>query len=100
MFHTDDHAGFSQLFLKPKRIWVGPWSSLVILKFLSVSISLGPSIIADGAEDVVIDGHHRLQLFKAAGFTIVPAVSVHYEHPDILVNPPGLRPEALKGGKV
>eukprot|EP00438_Fugacium_kawagutii_P031049 Skav231918 [mRNA] locus=scaffold3547:17712:21490:+ [translate_table: standard] len=44
--------------------------------------------------DVVIDGHHRLELFKAAGLTIVPAVSVNYEHPDILVNPPGLRPEA------
>eukprot|EP00435_Cladocopium_sp_Y103_P042440 s69_g11.t1 len=46
--------------------------------------------------DVVIDGHHRLELFKAAGLTIVPAVSVHYEHPDILVNPPGLRPEVCK----
>ena len=57
----------------------------------------GPTL---GHEDVVIDGHHRLELFKAAGLTIVPAVSVHYEHPDILVNPPGLRPEVgcLVGG--
>ena len=46
--------------------------------------------------DVVIDGHHRLELFKSAGLTIVPAVSVNYEHPDILVNPPGLRPDVCK----
>jgi len=48
-----------------------------------------PAIIVDSRYQVVIDGHHRLELFRSAGMTIVPAVSVNYEHEDILVNPPG-----------
>ncbi|CAE6963250.1 cobD [Symbiodinium sp. CCMP2456] len=59
-------------------------------------VKILPAIIVDSQYDVVIDGHHRLELFKAAGMTIVPAVSVNYEHPDILVNPPGLRPDICK----
>ncbi|CAE7311468.1 cobD [Symbiodinium sp. CCMP2592] len=59
-------------------------------------VKILPAIIVDSQYDVVIDGHHRLELFKAAGMTIVPAVSVNYEHPDILVNPPGLRPDISK----
>jgi len=59
-------------------------------------VKILPAIIIDSRYDVVIDGHHRLELFKAAGLTIVPAVSVNYEHPDILVNPPGLRPDVCK----
>ncbi|CAJ1366198.1 unnamed protein product [Effrenium voratum] len=59
-------------------------------------VKILPAIIVDSQYDVVIDGHHRLELFKAAGLTIVPAVSVNYEHPDILVNPPGVRPDIAK----
>jgi len=59
-------------------------------------VKILPAIIIDSQYDVVIDGHHRLELFKAAGLTIIPAVSVNYEHPDILVNPPGMRPDVCK----
>lgn len=52
-------------------------------------VKILPAIIIDSQYQVVIDGHHRLELFRAAGMTIVPAVSVNYHHPDILVNPPG-----------
>jgi len=52
-------------------------------------VKILPAIIIDSRYQVVIDGHHRLELFRAAGMTIVPAVSVNYEHEDILVNPPG-----------
>merc|ERR1712129_374269 len=47
-----------------------------------------PAIIVDSQYQVVIDGHHRLELFRQAGMKIVPAVFVNYEHEDILVNPP------------
>jgi len=47
-----------------------------------------PAIIVDSRYQVVIDGHHRLSLFRRAGMQIVPVVSVNYEHEDILVNPP------------
>lgn len=47
-----------------------------------------PAIIVDSQYNVVIDGHHRLELFRQAGMKIVPAVFVNYEHEDILVNPP------------
>jgi len=48
-----------------------------------------PAIIVDSQFQVVIDGHHRLELFRQAGMQIVPVVSLNYEHEDILVNPPG-----------
>merc|ERR1711874_425650 len=47
-----------------------------------------PAIIIDSQFQVVIDGHHRLELFRQAGMQIVPAVSVNYDHEDIWVNPP------------
>jgi len=47
-----------------------------------------PAIIVDARHKVVIDGHHRLELFRQGGMTIVPAVFVNYEHDDIVVNPP------------
>jgi len=47
-----------------------------------------PAIIVDSQYQVVIDGHHRLEVFRQAGMKIVPAVFVNYEHEDILVNPP------------
>jgi len=46
-----------------------------------------PAIIVESAYQVVLDGHHRLELFRAAGMTIVPAVFVNYEHEDVLVSP-------------
>lgn len=55
-----------------------------------------PAIIVDSRYQVVIDGHHRLSLFRRAGMQIVPVVSVNYEHEDILVNPPGTGKEVLK----
>eukprot|EP00931_Biecheleriopsis_adriatica_P005985 TRINITY_DN107456_c0_g1_i1.p1 TRINITY_DN107456_c0_g1~~TRINITY_DN107456_c0_g1_i1.p1 ORF type:complete len:569 (+),score=102.62 TRINITY_DN107456_c0_g1_i1:37-1743(+) len=59
-------------------------------------VKILPAIIVDSQYQVVIDGHHRLELFRAAGMTIVPAVSVNYEHEDILVNPTGVRPDITK----
>mmetsp|Transcript_160211 Transcript_160211/g.283816 ORF Transcript_160211/g.283816 Transcript_160211/m.283816 type:complete len:592 (-) Transcript_160211:82-1857(-) len=50
-----------------------------------------PAIIVDTKYKIVIDGHHRLELFKQIGMAIVPAVFVQYEHEDILVNPPGAK---------
>lgn len=47
-----------------------------------------PAIIVCSETMVLIDGHHRLELFRASGMTIVPAVLVRYGHEDILVNPP------------
>jgi len=55
-----------------------------------------PAIIVDSQFQVVIDGHHRLALFRKAGMQIVPVVSVNYEHQDILVNPPGAQKELQK----
>eukprot|EP00928_Gymnodinium_smaydae_P089430 TRINITY_DN73399_c0_g1_i1.p1 TRINITY_DN73399_c0_g1~~TRINITY_DN73399_c0_g1_i1.p1 ORF type:complete len:630 (-),score=92.61 TRINITY_DN73399_c0_g1_i1:98-1924(-) len=55
-----------------------------------------PAIIVDSKYQVVIDGHHRLELFKQAGMQIVPAVMVNYVHGDILVNPPGHPSEMQK----
>lgn len=50
-------------------------------------VKILPAIIIDSQYDVVIDGHHRLELFKAAGLSIVPAVSVNYEHPETWMAP-------------
>jgi len=47
-----------------------------------------PAIIVDSQYQVVIDGHHRLELFRKSGMRIVPVVVVNYAHTDILVNPP------------
>jgi len=47
-----------------------------------------PAIIVDAKHQVVVDGHHRLELFRRAGMNIIPAVFVNYEHEDILVTPP------------
>lgn len=55
-----------------------------------------PSIIVDSRHLVVIDGHHRLSLFRNSGMKIVPVVCVNYEHEDILVNPPGEGKDVLK----
>lgn len=56
-----------------------------------------PAILLDAHKRVVIDGHHRLRLFREAGLTIVPAVLINYGHEDILVNPPGVgHPEVTK----
>jgi len=55
-----------------------------------------PAIIVDSQHQVVIDGHHRLELFRQAGMLIVPAVFVRYEHPDILVNPPAANKDVTK----
>jgi hypothetical protein len=52
-------------------------------------IKILPAIILDSQFKVVIDGHHRLDSFRRAGMTIVPAVFVNYEHEDVLVHPPG-----------
>lgn len=52
-------------------------------------VKILPAIIVDSEYQVVIDGHHRLNLFRQMGMQIVPAVSVNYAHEDILVNPPG-----------
>jgi len=47
-----------------------------------------PAILIDSEYKVVIDGHHRLALFRHLGMNIVPVVSLNYNHEDILVNPP------------
>lgn len=52
-------------------------------------VKILPAIIVDSQYQVVIDGHHRLELFRSLGMKIVPVVSVNYDHEDILVNPPG-----------
>jgi len=52
-------------------------------------VKILPAIIVDSQYQVVLDGHHRLELFRRLGMKIVPAVSVNYDHEDILVNPPG-----------
>jgi hypothetical protein len=49
-----------------------------------------PAIILDSKFNVLIDGHHRLELFRALGLTVVPAVFIRYDHEDVLVNPPGV----------
>ncbi|CAE8705028.1 unnamed protein product [Polarella glacialis] len=59
-------------------------------------VKILPAIIVDSQYQVVIDGHHRLSLFRAAGMTIVPVVSVNYDHEDILVNPPGVMSDVQK----
>lgn len=59
-------------------------------------VKILPAILVDSMYEVVIDGHHRLELFRAAGMTIVPAVSLNYEHEDILVNPPGVGGDLTK----
>merc|ERR1712241_951087 len=59
-------------------------------------VKILPAIIIDSQFQVVIDGHHRLELFRQAGMEIVPAVAVNYQHEDILVNPPGVISNASK----
>merc|ERR1712054_748310 len=54
-----------------------------------MSLKTLPSIILCSKHQVVIDGHHRLELFRQVGMSIVPAVFVNYEHEDVLVNAPG-----------
>mmetsp|Transcript_41888 Transcript_41888/g.90482 ORF Transcript_41888/g.90482 Transcript_41888/m.90482 type:complete len:627 (-) Transcript_41888:417-2297(-) len=67
-------------------------------------VKILPAIIVDSKYQVVIDGHHRLELFRAAGMSIVPAVSVNYHHDDVLVNPPskdnGITKETVIGSAV
>jgi histidinol-phosphate/aromatic aminotransferase/cobyric acid decarboxylase-like protein len=54
----------------------------------ALPVKILPAIIVDAQYQVVLDGHHRLNLFRKAGMHIVPVVSVNYDHEDILVNPP------------
>lgn len=55
-----------------------------------------PAIIVDSKFKVVIDGHHRLELFRRAGMSIVPAVLVNYDHEDILVSLPDSNSQVSK----
>jgi len=55
-----------------------------------------PAIIIDSKHKIVLDGHHRLELFRQAGMSIVPAVFVNYDHEDILVAPPELTSQVSK----
>jgi len=55
-----------------------------------LSTKVLPAIVVDSQFQVVIDGHHRLEVFRQAGMRIVPVVSVNYDHEDIIVNPPGI----------
>lgn len=54
----------------------------------SLPVKTLPALIIDSKHQVVIDGHHRLSLFKQSGMSIVPAVFVNYYCEDIFVNPP------------
>eukprot|EP00747_Dinoflagellata_sp_TGD_P068731 gnl/TRDRNA2_/TRDRNA2_155841_c1_seq1.p1 gnl/TRDRNA2_/TRDRNA2_155841_c1~~gnl/TRDRNA2_/TRDRNA2_155841_c1_seq1.p1 ORF type:complete len:227 (-),score=48.62 gnl/TRDRNA2_/TRDRNA2_155841_c1_seq1:111-704(-) len=59
-------------------------------------IAVLPAIIVDSQHQVVIDGHHRLEVFRKCGMSVVPAIFLHYEHEDILVNFPGVKEEVTK----
>lgn len=59
-----------------------------------------PAIIVESKYNIVIDGHHRLSLFRSAGMSIVPVVVVNYAHEDILVNPPNSPVQTSKEGVV
>jgi len=54
----------------------------------TLSLKILPAIIVCSQTQVVIDGHHRLHIFKQAGMSIVPAVFVCLDHEDVLVSPP------------
>jgi hypothetical protein len=61
-----------------------------------LAVKVLPAIIIDSQLQVVLDGHHRLNLFRRAGMHIVPAVCVNYDHEDVLVNPPDAERPVLK----
>ena len=46
-----------------------------------------PAIIVDYNTNVLIDGHHRLHVFKNLEMKKVPVIYINYSHPNIIVNP-------------
>ena len=46
-----------------------------------------PAIIVDYNTNILIDGHHRLYLFKKLNMKKIPVIFINYTHPNIIVNP-------------
>ncbi len=46
-----------------------------------------PAIIIEHQHNILIDGHHRLNVFKKLKFNKVPVLYINYSHPSIIVNP-------------
>jgi len=81
LVHIDD--------LKPHELILGDRAGKLQNYLEDLPVKHLPAIIVCSETHTVIDGHHRLQLFKSSGMSIVPAIMLNYAHEDILVNPPG-----------
>jgi len=46
-----------------------------------------PAIIIEDKHNILIDGHHRLNVFKKLKFEKIPVLYINYSHPNIIVNP-------------
>jgi histidinol-phosphate/aromatic aminotransferase/cobyric acid decarboxylase-like protein len=51
------------------------------------NLKIIPSIIVDYNTNVLIDGHHRLSVFKKLNLNKVPVLYINYSHQNIIVNP-------------
>jgi len=54
------------------------------------NIKIIPAIIIEHKNNILIDGHHRLNVFKQLKFTKIPVLYINYYHPNIIVNPNNL----------
>lgn len=46
-----------------------------------------PAMIVDYNTNILIDGHHRLYLFKKLNYKKIPVLYINYNNPNIIVNP-------------
>ena len=46
-----------------------------------------PAIIVDYKTNILIDGHHRLEVFKVLNINKIPVIYIDYLHPNIIINP-------------
>lgn len=88
LVHIDD--------IKPHELVINERAEKLQSYIADLPVKTLPSIILDSKFNVLIDGHHRLELFRALGLTVVPAVFITYDHEDVLVNPPGVGPGTTK----
>jgi histidinol-phosphate/aromatic aminotransferase/cobyric acid decarboxylase-like protein len=49
-----------------------------------------PAILIDYQNNILIDGHHRLSVFKKLNYDKIPVLYINYSHPNIIVNPNNL----------
>eukprot|EP00746_Dinoflagellata_sp_MGD_P123868 gnl/MRDRNA2_/MRDRNA2_58472_c0_seq2.p1 gnl/MRDRNA2_/MRDRNA2_58472_c0~~gnl/MRDRNA2_/MRDRNA2_58472_c0_seq2.p1 ORF type:complete len:507 (-),score=91.39 gnl/MRDRNA2_/MRDRNA2_58472_c0_seq2:250-1596(-) len=86
--HIDD--------IKPHEFVLSDRADKLQSYIMDLPVKALPAIILDSKFNVLIDGHHRLELFRALGLIVVPAVFIRYDHEDILVNPPGVSDSITK----